>query len=101
MIPSILPLRIFASIGLTLTARTRIRTCPGPGEGTSSCEGASTSGWPYREKAMAPDITAVIRAPYLVQDGRYGPDNTLCMIHVPVFHTVRMILAVISITHPG
>ena len=44
--PSIRPLRIFRSIGLTATARTRIRTWPGPGCGISAEVTVRTSGAP-------------------------------------------------------
>ena len=46
MMPSIRPLRIFRSIGLTATARTRIRTWPGPGCGMSAEVTVRTSGPP-------------------------------------------------------
>ena len=44
--PSRRPLRILASIGLTATARTWIRTWPGPGRGTSASDRDRTSGPP-------------------------------------------------------
>ena len=41
------PARIFQSIGLTLAASTRMRTCPGPACGSAASSTRNTVGSPY------------------------------------------------------
>src|ERR1700677_1973724 len=61
--PSIRPCRFFQSLGLTPTARTAIRTCPGPGCGSGRSTICRTSGPPNWLKRTAFIVRSDLDAP--------------------------------------